>query len=62
MFQRTCGLSWVKSRKRDQFGEPFGLDELGGGEEGGHMTGRECVGGNEVMRDLRVQCAYDMNT
>ena len=61
MFQCTCGLLWVKGRKRDQLGKPFRFDELGGREERSHVTGGECIGGDEMMRDLGVQCAYDMN-
>src|SRR5712691_1165478 len=39
VLQRARGFTWVQDGEIDQLGEPFGLDELGGGEEGRHVGG-----------------------
>ena len=61
VLQRARGFVWVEDGKIDQLGEPFGLDELGGGEEGCHVGGSERVGRHEVVRDVRVQRPHHMN-
>ncbi len=62
VLQRAWGFARVQDREIDQLGEPFGLDELGGGEEGRHVGRSERVGRHEVMRDISVQRPHHMNT
>ena len=54
MLQCARGFARVQDGELEEVGDPFGFDEVRGGEEGGHVHGGERVGGHEVMRDVGV--------
>ena len=59
MLQCARGFAWVEDGEIDQLSEPFGLDELGGGEEGCHVGSGERIMQLPLLMSSRPSCLRD---